>query len=776
MGCAKMIRKTSISILFVVLAGCAWGEPQLGAVAYHQALLDVGTDLRLMCVAAHPDDEDSGTLTLYRKKFGAHTIAVIATRGEGGQNEIGPELYEELGVIRTGEMMGASEVTGADLQFLSLPEFGYSKSRDETFKVWGEAEALRRMVRMIRRTKPDVIITHHGPTGGHGHHQAIGYTLQKAFDVAGDPSVFPEQIREGLEPWQPARLYLRSRSAGAVEIDMTQLDPVRGLTYGEISAQAVSKHLSQGFDKFVKSGFFGGRTPMYSLLKSSEGGVMNGGSVAAPDGGLFRGLMDRVVEEDREISQSGKSRGEILDEALALAAKTYGERDGSPQAWRRWERANRLAAVAAEVRLAARIDDDEVVPGQKARVTAVLTNFGGRGEEATLWVEAPGWEGPLDSARRKVNLGSESKLELEISIPSGAPVTLPHAEHVFEDGFLRPQLAVVAAVKCGPATIELRAPLVVDVAPLVSAAFVNTAYLVRKGVDGEVTFKLDLTNHGTAAADVWATLTPDGGLSLSLNNIEVALRAEGEERIVPLKVSLRKDLAPGDYALTARLKGSGESAVAVARVVDLRIPPNVRVGVIQSYDDTFMKTLERFNVPHVALTKESFTPEILDGFTTVIVDIRAYLVRPDLVANNEAVLEYVKRGGNLIVMYHKTFEWKSEFAPYPIRVSRNRVTVEDAPMTILEKDHPLFNIPNKIGPSDWSGWIQERGLYFPSTWDEAYTPLIGVVDPGENIPPGSCLVASYGEGTYMYTALGWYRQLRELHPGALRVFANMLAF
>ena len=165
----------------------------------------------------------------------------------------------------------------------------------------------------------------------------------------------------------------------------------------------------------------------------------------------------------------------------------------------------------------------------------------------------------------------------------------------------------------------------------------------------------------------------------------------------------------------------------------------------------------------------------MDEFSTIIVDIRAYLVRKDLIANNQAVLDYVNRGGTVLVMYQKTFEWKEEFAPYPLTLSRNRVTREDAPITLLEPMHALFTMPNVMSAGDWDGWRQERGLYFPSKWDEAYTPLIDVQDPGETNPPGSLLVAEYGEGVYVYTALGWYRQLRELHPGTVRMFANMLA-
>jgi hypothetical protein len=180
-------------------------------------------------------------------------------------------------------------------------------------------------------------------------------------------------------------------------------------------------------------------------------------------------------------------------------------------------------------------------------------------------------------------------------------------------------------------------------------------------------------------------------------------------------------------------------------------------------------------VPYQTIETADFTPESLDRFTTILVDIRAYLDRPDLVANNQTLLDYCKRGGTVIVNYHKTIEWESAFAPYPLEVGGQRVTVETAPITLLQQDNPLFNVPNKIVESDWDNWIQERGLYFPSKWAPEYTPLISVSDPGEAPLQGSCLVAKYGEGTYFYTALVWYRQLRALNPGAIRVFANMLA-
>jgi len=226
----KALGVMCLAIVGVVLSARA-DETALG-----QALLDLGTDLRVMCVAAHPDDEDGATLTLYRKRYGYETYAVIGTHGEGGQNEIGPELYEELGVIRTFEMMRAAEITGAQLRFLNLPEFGYSKTLDETFEKWGREETIRRLVRVIREVKPDVIITNHGAGKDHGHHQALGAALVEAFDAAADPAVFPD-LADAFGTWQAARLY--RRESDGIEIDINQPDPHLGVPYSEIAARAL---------------------------------------------------------------------------------------------------------------------------------------------------------------------------------------------------------------------------------------------------------------------------------------------------------------------------------------------------------------------------------------------------------------------------------------------------------------------------------------------------------------------------------------------------------
>ncbi|MCF6286917.1 MAG: NEW3 domain-containing protein, partial [Candidatus Hydrogenedentes bacterium] len=365
--------------------------------------------------------------------------------------------------------------------------------------------------------------------------------------------------------------------------------------------------------------------------------------------------------------------------------------------------------------------------------------------------------------------------DFAITIPQRPVQTLPLAPRLFSADFLVPQIAVDVQINCGDAVLYLTAPVYLDVAPPVSIACPDAPYLIRTTTGQARTVRLLLTNNSAEPLAEYLALTVPNGWTSKPERLPISFAKEGEQRFVSFVVTAPQNLKPGDYPVYAQIVGAKQQQEILLRVVDVAVPESARVGVIQSYDDTFIKTLKKVGVAHETLAISDYIPERLDTFTAIIVDIRAYQYRPDLVANNSVLLDYVARGGTLLVMYQKTFDWQEDFAPYPITLSRNRVTREDAPVSVLVPEHPLFTTPNLIAERDWLGWIQERGLYFPSQWNDAYTPLVMTQDPGEEIPAGSYLVASHGEGYYVYSALGWYRQLRELHPGSLRCFANMLA-
>ncbi|HZV12396.1 MAG TPA: PIG-L family deacetylase, partial [Candidatus Kapabacteria bacterium] len=501
----------------------------------------------LMCLAAHPDDEDGASLAYYKDMFGAKTYSVFFTRGEGGQNETGPELYKELAILRTHETENASAVVGSHPYFLNFPDFGYSKTATETYQKWGgHDEVLRRLVYAIRVLKPDVIITNHdvAPYGGenHGNHQVVALAALEAFSAAADPAYHPEQFKDpGVTPWQVKKLYFRvwdedtATTASKqsmrdffqpdVYVPIGKLDPLRGKRFIEIANESLRKHKTQGMEYFQ-----------------------------------------------------------------------------------------------------AKVD----------------TN-------ARIWY--------------KLVQADANYPEAEINIFSGL-VPQPHRTNY---------------------NIEL------------PKEFASLAYL-----DAE----------------------------------------EPKQGPPPPHVTLGK---------------------------------NISVGIVQSYDNTMAKALDALHTPYTILDSDEIAQGHLRRFTTILVDIRAYAKRPDLVANNKRLLEYVHNGGNLIVFYQKTFDWKPVFAPYPLTITRDRVTYEDAPITELQPNDKLFHSPNEIGTHDWDGWVLERGLYYPAP-SKAYTEFLSMSDPGEKPLRTGLLMAHYGSGTYWYCCLSLYRQLQIQNEGAFKLFANLISY
>jgi LmbE family N-acetylglucosaminyl deacetylase len=772
------MKKSSIALVSFFLLLCSASRAQeLGEVAFQQAMKDLGNDFRLMCVAAHPDDEDGATLAYYRMMHGVKTFAVIATRGEGGQNEIGPELYNELGVIRTREMKGAAEIEGAALHFLDLPEFGFSKTPEETYETWGKEAALERMVRKIRETRPHVIITHHGRMKDHGHHQAIGAVLQEAFDVAADPARFPEHGQQGLAPWQAERLYIRDfrGGEGTVPTAISALEPLRGRTIAEIAASALRVHESQGMKQFIDLLLSSHHQSYYSLVKNQYAATKSGAVADGTYGALFEGLPLPLEPLVLPFANRAEARAALYTWLKGNAAS----KEGPPDERERWHEANRAAIIASELRLSVTAKDTLLTPGQSLNLVVTLTDHGGPDAlVAELELRQRHGLGQIGNHRLQIpfKTSQEGEGTFAFKIPVDATRTVPLAPRLFDPHFLEPQLEVSAQVNCGDATLEMVTPLYVDVAESIAMEIPGPPLLLRAGPGAPIDVDVLVTNNDPEERSEYIGLTPPEGWQVSPERTSVSLSKEGGKRTVSFTLTPPATVAPGDYVALAQIPGSPSRTEVKLRAVDFQLADNRRTGLIQGYDTTFSTTLLRMGAPFALIGANDYRPDYLDSFDTIIIDIRAYQYRPDLAANNAALLDFVHRGGTMIVMYQKTFDWTPEFAPYSLTLSNNRVTREDAAVSLLVPDHALFTLPNAIQPADWDGWIQERGLYFPDTWSEDFTPLLQVADPGEEIPSGSLLVAKYGDGHYVYTALAWYRQLRELHPGALRCFANMLAF
>lgn len=830
---------TTLVLLLSLFAGIwpsletsrASAQEKLDAELY-QALLDLTNPWTVMCVAAHPDDEDGATLTVLRRKMGVHTVTLFSTYGEGGQNATGPELYEELGVIRARETAEASEIQGSEPYFLGLTDFGFSKSAEEAFRIWGKEEALKRMVLKIRELRPDVIITNHDTKGGHGHHQATGRLVVEAFDAAADPQRFPEQLRDGrLQPWQVQRLFVRfgtgpaaqtnpaeAQTAGdtrIITINRNERDPVRGTTYAEQALQALRRHASQG--PWPQTLPPQGWPPIrYRLVREAKGVAP-----LPPDAQTFldnlsipgvplNKIVPLAVKGALALYESRNASRESVVRALASLRKggifvAPQETRDEPRFQLMSRRLDRALAVASGISVT--IDLERInllIPGMEIPYQAIIYNTGDKpvrirhityrfkGKE--LWSSKDnGWV----SSNMPVRMA-----DTKVAVPRDEVINTPQSEHLYDGRLWGQELSAEYLLEVEGAQFTFRASKRFNVAPPVEIQSVLPSPLVitPQTVQAAKTFTFNLNNHTTMPQDVrfkakelayagrsaeppWFVIQPRTRMSEQVSYLlsdgqQKAIKERGElnttERLSLQSVNRstnNKEISP----LTER-----EMKVVYA---DARVDPKLRVGYVRSSDHTLPSALEALGVKSKELTLEAIRAGDLKGYDTIVIDIRGYQAQPELIQLNQKLLDFVEQGGTLLVFYHKTNEWnpdpkanRGQLAPYPILLGNSRVTDETATVTFTEPQHPLLNFPNKIMARDFEGWIQERGLYFPREWDKRYSAPLSMSDAGEAQLQGGLLAADYGRGRYIYTSMVWYRQLREGHAGAYRALANMLSY
>ena len=783
--------------------------PSEDRVALYQALLDMQNPWTVMCVAAHPDDEDGTSLIVMRHKYGVHTVSLFSTFGEGGQNAIGPELYEELGAIRAHETMAAAEIQGSEPHFLGLKDFGFSKTRDEAFKFWGHEEALRRMVLQIRKLRPDVIITNHSTTSNdHGQHQATALMVVEAFDDAADPTKFPEQLNDGVTIWQVQRLFVRQRGNQAatnsvVTIDPNEQDPVRGTVFAEQALNALQKHATQGpwpknFEEYKNRfrAFNGqnaptGQLPMirYALVKS----VAAGNAVPTDSHNFLDGLQlpAQVASESAVPSLTGSLLDLSANRDQALAQLIEGFKNGSyghavarpvdPERRSRMkDRVAQALALAAGVNLEVKASDNTVVPDSVISLFAKDTS----GSKSANVRDCSSW-----IASKPDTASSTGKLR----IPADAPVNTPLSRHLYEANALGLEIDTRCTVDASGAKFDLDRATRVDVAPPIEIdAISNSPIVTTPATDGKcgfdgVDFKLRVANHlnepVSGEIDRFSTIGPIVGRANAERKIALKTRETTEAAFALDGCELSKAKGGITFMLrNAQLKVTPGLQVPVV-VANALIAPRLRVGFIRGFDFSLPNALNALGVESKELSVDEVKTGDLSQFTSVIVDNRVYESKPELIAVNQKLLDYAKAGGNLIVFYHKSDEWnpderrnRPQLAPYKLILGGERVTDENAPITFLEPDHPLLNTPNKIGQDDFKDWIQERGLYYPREWDPQFHALLQSNDPGENPLKGGLLVADYGKGHYIYTSMVWYRELRGGIPGAYRMLANMISY
>jgi LmbE family N-acetylglucosaminyl deacetylase len=798
-----------------------------GVAALASTLRQLGSNKRVLMIGAHPDDEDTQLLVLLARGMGAQAAYLSLTRGEGGQNLIGPELGPELGIIRTEELLAARELDGARQFFTRAYDFGFSKSADETFRFWPRDSILKDVLDVIRRFRPQIIISVFSgtPADGHGHHQVAGILARQAFDVLRDSA------------GGPAKFYRSTRgdaTATTLTLPVGTLDPILGQSFFQIAMASRSRHRSQDMGQLQRPGPATAGVALVATTPATTTGSNGSGEAA-----LFAGV-------DTTIHVTGY--GALIDSARAAlspwrpaatlsylirALKLLGAADSVQRAL-----LERAIGIAAGVTIDGTADDGIVTPGQRVQVELTVWNAGDSAVRVdSLAVVAPtGW-------------GLE---RLELGAPTVAPGTLVTRRFVLtvardaertQPYFLRRPLTnrgglydwsavspVVRGLPFDPPLVTARVRLFIGGEPVVltrevvyrhrdqAIGEIRRPLFVTRDVDVAITpeellwpidgaareprhLTVTATNRSRAVTAVRATVTaPNGWPPVPAESL--AFTREDETKSVVVTLAPPDSIRPGAYDVRAgavaadgrrqdgwleiidyphiRPRALTRASVAQIRAARLSLPALSHVGYVRGAADRVPEALTAVGVPLELIGADSLARGDLSRYDAIVIGSRAYETEPALVANNGRLLDYVKNGGLLIVQYQQYPFVDGGFAPFPLSIARphDRVTDENAPVTVLDPAHPVFHYPNQITPDDWRGWIQERGLYFARTWDTTYVPLLETHDPGPPNPPaelkGGLLIAPVGRGTYVYTGLSFFRQLPAGIPGSYRLFMNLL--
>lgn len=821
-----MLQCCLMSAMAAFVARAADSSPAAPEVILQElrSLREMGSVLHL---AAHPDDENTQLITYLARGRGYRTAYLSITRGDGGQNEIGPEFDEKLGVARTQELLAARRLDGGRQFFTRAIDFGFSKTPEETLRIWDHQEVLADVVRVIRTFRPDVIVTRFPVppgSGGHGHHTASAMLAVEAFKICGDAKAFPEQLAEGLKPWQPKRVLWNGfgggRSGGALEgpsvkVDIGGTDPVTGESFAAIAGRSRSMHKTQGFGTFGGGGG-GANVQTFVLLAGvpATNDIMDGIEVTwnrVPGGREIDTLVGEAIagfktnavsasvpallsirskmaglSSDPVVEDKQRQLDDILKHCLRLSVETtVPAAEVTPEETVKLHHAAMVRSEVPVQWVAIRY------PGFKREIavaTALRENEAAFRDEsqtipANMAPTQPYWL--REEAASGIFHVQDKKL---IGRPENPP-TFP-VEFIFEVGG---QTLVVADEPVSIAGSGQPRKLAV-IAP-VALSFGSAVTLFKPGESKKVEVEVSAERTGT---DGTLRLKAPSGWSISPPQARFKLANAGEK-------------TKAAFTVTSPQSGSG-SLVAVAQVggtefsnqrleiryghipIQLLQPPakikvvafdfatrGKTVGYLPGAGDDTVASLQQMGYTVTTLSGPDLIEEKLSGLDAVVVGVRAFNERKDLDANLPGLFAYVHNGGNLLVQYNRPNGLRTaQLGPYPLSIAGNapqwRVTDETAPVTFLAPDHPALITPNKIGPADFEGWVQERGAYFPSSFDaEHYTPLLAMSDPGEEPLKSSVLVAHYGKGYFVYTGLAFFRQLPAGVPGAYRLFANLVS-
>ncbi len=777
----------------------------------------------VLYIVAHPDDENTRLITWLANGKKVRTGNLSLTRGDGGQNLIGSELGDALGIIRTQELMEARRIDGGEQFFTRAVDFGFSKNAAESFEKWGKRQVLGDVVRVIRTFRPDIIITRFAPdrSAGHGHHEASAILAQEAFDLAGDPKAFPEQLEQGLQVWQPRRLFFNGSTwwkkdlaefaktdADWYTVDVGGYDPLLGMSYTEIAGRSRSMHKSQGFgaaetrgelleylhfekgDKPKTKDIFEGIDMTWSRIAPSKGiatlaaALPTAFNTEHPDRSVtdLLALHHLLSERDKNVDPQQWLPVKTRDAEALLVACTGLVVEALAETPTVITSASTPVKVVATNRSAQHIQ--LVIDGKTTDLEANKTVTIDLQRTAPEVPDVPFWlqesHGTLFTILDPADIGKPDR---------PTHFTIDYALR-FVDGITLKASTPVQHRWVDRVKGELTQPCHV-----VRAASLHAGRTVVLVPHDSVRVNIGVEVMADSLTGTVACFQPDGWLVDPMRQPFVGKQGEKlgfEVTVHKEPESVQRDF---EFQLSTKQGAFGKTQRTIAydhittqryttpaffRAVPLSVKVNAkRIGYVMGAGDDVARCLELLDVPVDIIDPATATPTDLAGYDAIVTGIRAYNAVESMKTFNAHLLRYVEEGGTLVCQYNTRSSDMvlpdSLFGPYPFKLTRDRVTVEEAPPTFLAKDHPLLNTPNKITTTDFEGWVQERGLYFCGSLDPHYTPLIAWNDPGEQPLNGGLITCDYGKGRYVYTGISFFRQLPAGVPGAYRLFANLIS-
>jgi LmbE family N-acetylglucosaminyl deacetylase len=829
--CTFSGRFRALVLTLVLFAPARAQAPFSGTPAIEQALGRLNVLGSVLMIAAHPDDENTAILAYYARGRHMRTGYLSLTRGEGGQNLIGPELGDLLGLIRTHELLEARQIDGAEQYFTRAIDFGFSKTADETMAKWGHDRILSDIVWVIRRFRPDVVILRFSgtPRDGHGQHQVSAILGKEAFSAAADASRFPEQLKF-VEPWKATRLLFNTfnfnqeqekESAamkGRIEVDTGEYNPVLGVSYSQIAGMSRSMHRSQGMGAGQRPG--ASRNYLVPVAgdppsKDAFDGIDT--TWTRVPGGAAIGRLLAEAARAFDPHRPDLTLPLLLQAHPPLAAIAAGN---DPWARAKLIELNEAIALCAGLWLDADVDQYAAVPGSTVEVKYTALNrspFPMTLESVAL--EGAGGVVPADAHPAALNANKPVNASVKRAIPADQPYSQPFWLQTPATGdtytIANQQLVGLAddppllnlrfRIAAGGAHFDIVRPVrhryidrvegersrALTVVPPVALNLVQNVVLFPNNTARKVEIEV-LADIEKAAGEVQLSLDP--GWSAQPHARPFQQVQAGEQAPLMFDVTPAQGADPPAYLRAAAHVGDRDVAVGMLVISHPPLPPLTvfppaavklvrvevrttahKIGYVMGAGDEMPAAIRQLGCTVALLGASDLEQRDLSEFDAIVTGVRAYNVRADLRANLPRLLEYVHNGGTLIDQYNVADSNLVPMGPYKFSVTHARVDVEEAPVVFPNPRNPLLRMPNEITQKDFEGWIQERGLYFASDWDAHYETVLESHDPGEKPQPGGMLYTRYGKGVYIFSGYSWFRELPAGVPGAYRIFANMLS-